>query len=313
VIACGVQTWGTDVTALQRYWRGAEDLGYARVVYGDGPFPWTYDGFTMLGALAALTTRVRLGPAVTYAFDAAAHHPAWLATRAATVDHLSGGRLDLRFGVGASDAATGAAWRRHGIPYPAPAERLARLATTIARVRALWRGEPLDAGPDDSAEGARREPGPVQPAPPVWVAAMGPRALALAARLADGWEASYVSPGAFATRWAHVQSHLTTAGRTPGALRRAVETDVVIASTETAARAAIARFRAVRGLPHGHPLLDGVLAGTPARVRARVADYAAVGVTDLTLGFADFPDTGMLALFAEAVLPEVSAGPRPGR
>src|SRR4029077_19557452 len=50
VLTLGVQTWGTDLAALQRYWAAAEALGYDRVVYGDGLWPWTYDGWTMLGA-----------------------------------------------------------------------------------------------------------------------------------------------------------------------------------------------------------------------------------------------------------------------
>ena len=105
-LALGVQTWSTDVAAVTRFWRAADELDYARITYGDGLWDFTHDGWTMLGALAAVTGRARLGPAVTYAFDPAAHHPSWLAKRAVTVDHLSGGRLDLRLAVGAEAAAT---------------------------------------------------------------------------------------------------------------------------------------------------------------------------------------------------------------
>ena len=65
----------------------------------------------MLGALAAQTRRVRIGPAVTYAVYPSSHHPSWLAKRATTVDHLSNGRLDLRLGVGDEDNATGRSGR----------------------------------------------------------------------------------------------------------------------------------------------------------------------------------------------------------
>ena len=64
-----VGTWGTDVTALERYWKAADDLGYARITYGAGLADSTHDGWTMLGALAVLTRRARIGPAVTYAFS----------------------------------------------------------------------------------------------------------------------------------------------------------------------------------------------------------------------------------------------------
>ena len=77
VISVGVQTWGTDVVALRRYWQMADDLGYARVTYGDGLWGWTHDGWTMLGALAGLTRRTRLGPAVTSCFEPSSHHPSF--------------------------------------------------------------------------------------------------------------------------------------------------------------------------------------------------------------------------------------------
>jgi alkanesulfonate monooxygenase SsuD/methylene tetrahydromethanopterin reductase-like flavin-dependent oxidoreductase (luciferase family) len=64
-LALGVQTWGTDVAALRRYWAAADGLGYARVTYGDGLWGFTHDGWSMLAALALTTGRARVGPAVT--------------------------------------------------------------------------------------------------------------------------------------------------------------------------------------------------------------------------------------------------------
>src|SRR5256886_10065020 len=92
----------------------------------------------MLGALAGLTRRARLGPAVTYCFDPSSHHPSWLAKRAVTVDHLSGGRLDLRLAVGAEDSTTAAPWRSHAIPHPHPPPRVALLAPTLAILQPPW-------------------------------------------------------------------------------------------------------------------------------------------------------------------------------
>src|SRR4029453_2382116 len=71
VLALGVQTWSTDVAAVERFWRVADDLGYARITYGGGPGDFTPAGWDRLGALALATRRARIGPAVTYAFDAA--------------------------------------------------------------------------------------------------------------------------------------------------------------------------------------------------------------------------------------------------
>ena len=210
MIALGVQTWGTDVTALRRYWAAADRLGYARVTYGDGLWPFTHDGWTMLAALAAATRRARIGPAVTYAFDASSHHPSWLAKRAVAVDHLSAGRLDLRLGVGADDPVTAALWQSHGIVYPPASERIARLDETVDIVRALWRGTPVTrVARAAKLASARLEPRPRQrPGPPVWIAAMVAARLALAARQADGWEASYVTPEVFASLWREVRRGL---------------------------------------------------------------------------------------------------------
>ena len=302
-LALGVQTWSTDVAAVTRFWRAADELDYARITYGDGLWDFTHDGWTMLGALAAVTGRARLGPAVTYAFDPAAHHPSWLAKRAVTVDHLSGGRLDLRLAVGAEATATRDAWERHGIRYPPAAARIAAVEEAVAIVRALWRGEVVDAkGRTFSVHGAQLSPLPVQrPGPPVWIAAMKPRALALAARCADGWEASYVSPSGFAALSARFDRLLDTAGRPPETVRRSVEVDVALVESPAERDAWIRRFCAARGLTASDPLLETALIGDLEHVTDRIAAYAAAGATDLMLGFADFPDTRMLERLARAL------------
>lgn len=309
MISLGVQTWSTDVAAVGRYWRAADELGYARITYGDGLWDFTHDGWTMLGALAAVTRRARLGPAVTYAFDPAAHHPSWLAKRAVAVDHLSGGRLDLRLAVGAADAVTAAAWERHGIRYPTGGERVAALDEALAIVAALWRGETVDAaGPVFRLRGARVDPRPLQrPGPPVWIAARGPRALALTARRADGWEASYLTPADFAARSARLDALLAAAGRGAGDVRRSVETDVILTGSRAEQDAWTRHFRAERGGHAADVVLATALVGDADAVTARVGEYASAGATDFMLGFADFPATGMLERFARDVLPRAQA------
>jgi alkanesulfonate monooxygenase SsuD/methylene tetrahydromethanopterin reductase-like flavin-dependent oxidoreductase (luciferase family) len=316
MIALGVQTWSTDVAAVTRFWRAADEMGYARITYGDGLWDFTHDGWTMLGALAATTRRPRIGPAVTYAFDPAAHHPAWLAKRAVTVDHLSGGRLDLRLGVGAGDAATRAAWERHGIRYPSGGERVAALDEALAILAALWRGDTVESdGPIFRMRGARLMPRPLQrPGPPVWIAAMGPGALAVGARRADGWEASYLTPDDFAVRSARLDGLLAAAGRRAGDVRRSVEVDVILAASHETRHRWIRRFYAERGAGAAGAVLETALVGDAATVAARVLDYANAGATDLMLGFVDFPATGMLERFARDVVPRLStSGAAPGR
>jgi alkanesulfonate monooxygenase SsuD/methylene tetrahydromethanopterin reductase-like flavin-dependent oxidoreductase (luciferase family) len=309
VLTLGVQTWGTDVAALRRYWAAAEALGYDRVVYGDGLWPWTCDGWTMLGALAAQTRKVRIGPAVTYAVDPSSHHPSWLAKRATTVDHLSNGRLDLRLGVGANDDATRDLWTSHGVRYPSRAERLDRLAEAIELIRALWHGEPVERhGRFGHLVGAVGGPPPVQrPGPPVWIAAMSEPALTLVARLADGWEASYLSPAEFARRWRKLRRLLAAEHRAPQSVRRSIEVDVVLGESVADASRALGRFCAARGIDENHRLVATLLAGDATVVQQAATAYEAAGATDLLLGFADFPDTGMLEAFAATVIPRLRA------
>jgi alkanesulfonate monooxygenase SsuD/methylene tetrahydromethanopterin reductase-like flavin-dependent oxidoreductase (luciferase family) len=304
VIDIGVQTWGTDITALRRYWRRAEELGYARVTYGDGLWPWTHDGWTMLGALAAVTHTVRIGPAVTYAFAPAAHHPSWLAKRAVTVDHLSGGRLDLRLAVGAEDPVTAAWWRSHGIDYPPARERIAVVEETVAVVRRLWTGESVDhSGGRYRLASARLAPAPVQrPGPPVWIAAMGEHATHMAARCADGWEASFLGPAAFGAACERLHGLLAREGRSTESLRRSLELDVALAASRVEAETALRSFCAARSIAADHPLVGAALIGDAETIAARIAMYVEAGATDLMLGFTDFPHTAMLEAFAERVL-----------
>ena len=252
----------------------------------------------MLGALAVLTRRARIGPAVTYAFDASAHHPSWLAKRAVAVDHLSRGRLDLRMAVGAEDAAAAQGWAAHGIHYPAAGMRIDRLEESVRVVRGLWQTHHGFA--------------PVQrPGPPIWIAAMGPRALALTARCADGWEASYVSPADFAIRSQRLSTLLRSDGRAEDTFPRSIELDAIVTEEGGTLDCLVDRFRVARGIEHGHPLLDTVLAGDGMAVARRMAGYERAGATDLMLGFADFPSTGMLEAFATTVL-HGTLGPRGG-
>jgi len=310
VVTAGVQTWGTALPRLREFWSCAEDLGYHRITYGDGLWPWSHDGWSVLGALAVLTRRCRIGPAVTYCFGPTARHPSWLAKASVTVDHLSGGRLDLRLGIGAESRPAADLWLSHGIDYPEARHRVACLAEGIEVIRGLWAGSPVDfAGDFFSLKGATLEPRPLQvPAPPVWVAAMGARALRVAARWGDGWEASYLSPAGFARKWAELRALVEDAGREPVRMRRSVEVDVVIGRDAGAAEEARRRFCRSRGIRPDHPLMETALVGGPGTVLGRIAEYEAAGVTDLMCAFADFPGLEMLTLFAREILPSLSRG-----
>ena len=156
--------------------RRAEDLGYAAVYVTDhlgrGLAP-----IAALAAAAVATTTLRLG---SYVFANDFRHPLILAREAATIDRLSGGRLELGLGAGwmRSD------YRKLGLPYDRPGARIDRLEEALGIVKRLLSGETVDhVGTHYRLEGARVSPDPVQgPHPPIMLGGGGPRLLRLAAR-----------------------------------------------------------------------------------------------------------------------------------
>ncbi|RJL31793.1 LLM class flavin-dependent oxidoreductase [Bailinhaonella thermotolerans] len=156
----------------------AERLGYDSVWASEA---YGADPGAVLTWLAAHTTRLGLGAGV---LQATARGPVTAALLAATVDNLSGGRF--RLGFGASGPQVVEAW--HGRPYTRPLETVRE---TVGIVRAALAGEPVRHGPGEPLKPTIR---PVQERLPVYVAAMGPRAIALAGEIADGWLPMHCPP-----------------------------------------------------------------------------------------------------------------------
>ncbi|MBS2961609.1 LLM class F420-dependent oxidoreductase [Actinocrinis puniceicyclus] len=169
--------------------READRLGYAvcwtAEAYGS-------DAATILAWVAAQTERIDIGSAV---FQIPARTPAMTAMTAATLDSLSGGRFRLGLGVSGPQVSEG--W--HGVAFKAPLARtreyvdIVRLA--LSRRRLSYDGEhfklPLPGGPGKSLQLTVH---PVREHIPIYLAAVGPKNLELAGRIADGWLAVFFSP-----------------------------------------------------------------------------------------------------------------------
>jgi alkanesulfonate monooxygenase SsuD/methylene tetrahydromethanopterin reductase-like flavin-dependent oxidoreductase (luciferase family) len=142
-----------------------------------------------------------------------------LATQAVTVDHASGGRLEL---------SLGAAWFEDehvqlGIPFPSTSERFDLLEDALEMLPRLFSGEVVSyEGKVVSLRDAQVRPVPVQqPGPPIWIGGNGPRrTLPLVARYADVWHA-WGSPGSLQEPNARVDELAEAAGRDPAAITRA--------------------------------------------------------------------------------------------
>jgi len=203
--------------------RLAEALGFDGVwgfdhfvpMYGEGPGN-CFEGMTTLAALATATSSVRLALLVT---GVTYRHPSVLAAQAVTVDHASGGRLDL---------SLGAAWfepehRQLGIDFPAVGRRFDELEDALEIARRLWSGDEVSyTGKVFSLAGARMRPVPVQrPHPPIWIGGSGRRrTLPLVARFADAWH-TFADPAGMAALSRVLDGLAEAAGRDPSSILRA--------------------------------------------------------------------------------------------
>jgi hypothetical protein len=197
--------------------RRAEELGYDLVTFPDRPDrPGQLDSWTMLSWVAARTDRVRLAPNL---LDLPMREPAVLARAAASLDLLSGGRLDLALGAGrdASEAMGGRPLE--------PGRQVAALAEAVDIVRGvLDAGEPRPLrhlGEHYRIPQAQRGPLPAHRIP-VWLGGHEPGLLRLTGRKADGWLAtlSDFQPGEFAAANKVIDEAALTAGREPAEIRR---------------------------------------------------------------------------------------------
>jgi probable F420-dependent oxidoreductase len=294
--------WATpgNVTATARR---AEELGYRSlwsfqrvVVPADEDYGPAYrsvlDPVVPLAFAAAATSEIRLGTATVCVPYIA---PAILAKQLATVDVLSGGRLDVGIGQGWAAhefAVVGASTERRG----------ARLAEYVACLRALWGDDPVAfSGEFYDVPPSRMNPKPVQrPAPPILLGGYAPVALRRAGRIADGWiSGSRQDLGEIGAAVTTLRTAAQEAGRDPDALRRIVR--------------GVAQLGAdVRTDGGGRRLL----CGSAEQIRDDLGRLGEAGITEvfLDLNFAPrvgSPDVDPLA--AEAHAHEVLETFAPGR
>lgn len=212
--------------------RAAEECGFDSIwlgdhlLYDDEPEPpkerGPWEAWTLLGALAAATERVTLGPLVACA---GFHPPGLLAKMAATIDEVSGGRFMLGLGAG-WNAREFAAF---DLPYD---RRVSRFEEAFAIVRGMLAGERVTFdGRFHKADDVVLLPTPARRVP-IMIGSNGPRMLSIALPHADAWNTWYVdygnTPEGFATLNARISEAAEKAGRDPAAIARSACTHVVV-------------------------------------------------------------------------------------
>ncbi len=275
--------------------------------YGGGPDPHgVFEPLVTLAALARAVPRVRLG---TLVLLEALRPAAVLAHALATLDRISGGRLDVGMGAGWYEPD----YTAIALEMPPPAERLSRLEEAVQILTGLLAGEVVTFdGAHHRADGARLHPPPMQkPRPPVFVGGKGDRLLRLAARRADGWNTCWVwTHDSYRERLAVLERECDAAGRDPSTLWRSVGLYALCGSDERDLARRFERLRAQSppGVLDGATLADwrvGRLVGTPDQVVEQAEEWASLGVETLILGPGAVPfhvgDTDDVIALAEAM------------
>jgi len=209
--------------------RLADRLGLDLLGVQDHPYqPRFLDTWTLLSTLTGQTEHIRLVPDVV---NLPLRPPAVLARAAASLDILSGGRVELGLGSGAFAKAVGSM----GGPRREVGEAIEALEEAITVIRALWTPGPAVTfeGKYYSLRGA--QPGPLTPHPiGIWLGAYKPRMLRLTGRLADGWIPSlgYANPEELIGMNAIIDEAARDAGRDPAEVRRVFNVSGRFLSTE---------------------------------------------------------------------------------
>jgi alkanesulfonate monooxygenase SsuD/methylene tetrahydromethanopterin reductase-like flavin-dependent oxidoreductase (luciferase family) len=221
---------------ILRVWREADTIAQIEHAWlfdhlmpiGGDPGGPIFEGWTLLSALAAQTRRLRLGLLVT---SNRFRPPAMLAKIAATVDIVSGGRLD--FGIGAG-SRTDIPWARreydaNGLPYHDAAYAVGSLAEACTVIRRLWtEAEPFDfQGTYIQLTGAFCNPKPAQrPYPPVLIGGRSAPVLRVAAEHADLWNIPGGDIGDVISRSALLDRYCAEIGRDPALVTRSIHLSV---------------------------------------------------------------------------------------
>ena len=320
MVAISIMIEGQDGLTWPRWQRlvaAADRLGFAGLFRSDhytNARPPDQDSLEMvvsLTYLAAHSTRVHFGPLVA---PLSFREPTLLARQAAALDDLSGGRMILGLGAGWQE-------REHtlfGHDLGDVPTRMARFEEGLEVISRLLRSdEPVTfAGRFYQLRGATLLPRPQRPGgPSILIGGNGLKyTLRLAARYAQIWNGTFLSPDAFSERSAALDELLRAEGRRPGDVRRTMMTTLLFGCDGAELERRVSRLRQ-RNAEWADTPLDGLLAtlradrnaiaGLSDTVVEQIGGYAAAGVEELMLQWLDLDDIEGLRGFARQVLPRL--------
>lgn len=295
----------TDFGELRNLAQTAEGLGYHSL--------WLYDHFyhfpspdnlsvlepwTLMSAIAGATSRIRVG---TMVLCNAYRPPALLAKMAATLDVLSGGRLELGYGAGwHQEEFTG-----YGYDFPSVATRIRQMEEALALMKTLWREEHATFdGKFYHLTGARCEPKPLQqPHPPITIGGGGEKMLLRAvARHADIWNYFPLALPEYERKVQILEQHCADIGRDPKSLQRSLMIPTLTAWREKEVRDQL-ELAERKGYMWVH--MGNYVQGTPDIVVPRYLDYVRRGVSFFIIQLPDGRDVKQIEYVAKEIIGEL--------
>lgn len=308
-IEFGIQTAPQHVAydELLAIWQTAEREGLDHAwtfdhfipIFSDPTGP-CLEGWTTLTSLMAQVPRLRGGTLVT---GNSYRHPALLAKIAATLDVISGGRVEMGIGAGWWQMEYDA----YGYDFPHISERIYAMEEAVEVMQALW------TQPRASYQGrfytltdALCEPKPVQqPHIPIWIGGSGPElTLRAVARHADGWNTFLAPREDYTQLIGALERHCERAGRDPASIRRSLAASLVLDTDPARLEAKLARVASARGTDVD-AIRQRTFVGTPDDVAGQILALAELGVDHIILSLRAPYDHDELSLFAREVVPAV--------
>ena len=320
------QGWRMDLYGIEpaKHWEVMNSLAQ-RADAGPWESLWVYDHFhtvpiptddatheawTLMAAFAVSTSRIRLGQMCTCM---GYRNPAYLAKVAATIDHISAGRIEMSIGAGWYEHE----WRAYGYGFPRAGERLAMLDEGVQIMLQAWRtGTATLDGKHYQVDGAIVRPLPLQEGGiPLWIAGGGEKVtLRIAAKYAqytnfDG------TPDGFAAKSALLEEHCKEVGTDFGAITRSSNYNILIGATEAdvADRRDWLIDHYTRSV--GAELVQRQLGnyddspgvGTPEQIVERISKLRDAGMTYMICNFPDSAyTTESIELFEKEVIPALA-------
>ena len=313
-IRFGVQAAPQQISwaELKEVWQEVETLGFDSLWVNDHMLPSVgptdaanMEGWATLAAMAALTSRVKIGALVT---ANTFRHPAVLAKMATTIDHISNGRFILGIGSGYFEQEH----KVYGIPFPTISERAKRLEEAIQVIRTLWTQESASfQGTYYQLANAPFVPKPMQkPHPPIMIGGMGEKlTLPIVAKYADMWNAAGLTPQQLTQKLAVLEEHCRQVGRDCKKIEKTYVTPLYVRTDPAEVQALLDQTPRMQGVS-AEQARATILAGDVAAVQQQVQAYVDAGATHfiLVLRRPGFYDREGIRLFAKEIMPHFRTG-----